>query len=138
MKPPIEMARTSVIVCVLILTFARATTAQCVPDPMRETSLSVMNASIHTLTIYMDGERRSILSPGELSASLIVAPGQHFLFAEASLDGDTLSASRTLVIPAGQSCTWTVTTPAKRVLKLPERFRDALARQAIVSLAGLD
>ena len=138
MKVLTKIARTSLIVCAVMLVTVRVADAQCAPNPTHETSLSIMNASAYALTFYVDGARRGVGWPGELSMSFIITPGEHVLFAEAVVDGETLSASRRVTIAPGQACTWTVTNMRRAGRKLPGKFSDFLARQAVVSIAALN
>lgn len=101
----------AVLLVALLLLATQVAGAQCVANPTRETAVGLKNSSSHFLTFFIDGENKGGIPSGDRSADFVVTPGQHTLRAEAVINGETVSASRTTDIPAGYVCTWTVTDP---------------------------
>jgi hypothetical protein len=114
---------------------AAVVNAQCAPHPSRETTVTVINASSWPITFSIDGVTRAAVPPAEVSIDFNVSPGQHFLLAETSIDGETFSIARRMVVPAGSMCVWTVTNPLKESRKPLPQFIDPLMRLAVISLA---
>ena len=121
----------------LLLVFHNAS-AQCFQNPTGETSVGLRNASSHFLTFYIDDVNMGGVPSGDRSVDLTVSPGEHRLRADAVVDGETVSASRTATIPAGYVCTWTVTDPPKVRPGNPTAFKDALPSEAVVPIVGLN
>jgi hypothetical protein len=94
-----------------ILFAAQAAAAQCVANPSGETAVGLRNASSHYLLFFIDGVRMDGVPPGDRSIYFVVEPGEHVLRAEAVINGETRSATRTDEIPKGYVCMWTVTDP---------------------------
>ena len=108
--------------------------AQCVPHPSHETTVSVINGSGWSIIFSVDGVTRTTVAPSEVSIDFNVRPGQHLLRAEAAVDDETFSVSRRIVVPAGSMCVWTVTNPSKDSRR-PPPFIDPLMRIAVISVA---
>lgn len=138
MKNLTTVLRPWMVLCFLGLAIAPSVAkAQCIAHPTRQTTISVMNASIYSIAFYIDGVKRVDVLPGERSIDLIVRAGQHALLAETTIGGEDVSATRTFIIPGGSMCVWSVTNPANPLAKTKTIFSDALARQAIIPLVGL-
>ena len=136
MKTLTSVMRLWTVVClVLLVTAVAETKAQCVAHPDRETAMSVVNASNYPITVYIDGMDRGRLLPGELSIDFVISPGEHLLLAETMIGGELVSASRLLMVMPGSLCTWTVTDPMRPRERARPLLRDALTRQAVVSVA---
>ncbi len=91
--------------------FSSPATAQCLVNPTGETAVGLKNASSYFLTFYIDSVNRGGVPSGDRSVDFIVSAGGHALRADAVIGGETVSASRSVTIPAGYVCTWTVTDP---------------------------
>lgn len=100
----------AILIMLLLISYSAAS-AQCNKNPTGETSVGLQNDSSHYLTFYIDGEKMDGVPAGDRSVDFVVTPGEHALLAEAIIDGETVSASRTVNIPEGFVCTWTVTDP---------------------------
>ncbi len=135
MRALFRIARLGLVVCLCLVARAAVVNAQCVSHPSRETTISVINASSWPITFSIDGVTRATVPPAEVSIDFNISPGQHFLLAETSIDGETFSISRRLVIPAGSMCMWTVTNPSKDSRKPPPPFIDPLLRLAVIPVA---
>ncbi|HEX6185101.1 MAG TPA: hypothetical protein VFZ44_14540 [Pyrinomonadaceae bacterium] len=105
---------TALMALALILFVAQTAAAQCAVNPTGETTVGLRNASSYYLTFYIDRVRKDGVPPGDRSADFVVTPGEHVLYAEATIKGETSSVSTTRVIPKGHVCTWTVTDPPDR------------------------
>jgi len=127
-----------VAVTVLLLLAFHNASAQCFHNPTGETSVGLRNASGHFLVFYIDGINHGGVPAGDRSVDFIVSPGGHTLRADAVVDGETVSASRTATIPAGYVCTWTVTDPPKIRPGNPTAFKDALPSEAVIPIVGLN
>jgi hypothetical protein len=127
--------RVWLVACLCLAAWAAVVNAQCAPHPSRETTVSVINASNWPIAFSIDGVTRATVPAAEVSLDFTISPGQHFLLAEASIDGETFSISRRMVVPAGSMCVWTVTNPAKESRKPQPPFIDPLMRIAVISLA---
>lgn len=88
--------------------------AQCFENPTGETAVGLKNASSYFLTFYIDGVNKGGVPSGDRSVDFLVSPGEHSLRADALIDGETVSASRSVTMAAGEVCTWTVTDPTTR------------------------
>ena len=130
----IRIARLWLVVCVWCAAATAVASAQCVPHSAHETTISVINVSSRTITFSVDGVMRASVPPSEVSIDFNVSPGQHLLLAETSVEGETFSVSRRMVVPAGSMCIWTVTNPSKDSRR-PPPFIDPLMRIAVVTLA---
>lgn len=117
------------LVCVLLLATAQAASAQCVANPTGETAVGLKNASSYYLLFFIDWMRMDGVPPGDQSIYFVVAPGEHTLRAEAVINGETVSASRTVQITEGYVCTWTVTDPSVKSGAGDMRLRDSLRRE---------
>lgn len=127
--------RPCVVVCLVLLVAAVADTkAQCVAHPNRETAVGVMNASNYSLTVYINGMLRGRVLPGERSMDFVISPRQHLLLAETMIGGESVSASRQVVLMPGSVCTWTVTDPVRPRERASPLLRDGLRPRAVVSL----
>ena len=116
----------TVMACGLLLAAAQAASAQCAPNPTGETAVGLKNASSYYLTFYIDGVRKDGVPPGDRSVDFVVTPGEHTLRADATIDGETVSASRTGDVPAGHVCTWTVTDSPDKADGSQWKFRDGV------------
>lgn len=122
-------------VCLCFAVRAAVVNAQCAPHPSRETTVSVINASNWPITFSIDGVTRATVPSAEVSNDFHVGPGQHLLLAEASIEGESVSVSRHLVVPAGSMCVWTVANPLKHRQRPQPPLIDPLIRLAGVPLA---
>jgi hypothetical protein len=136
MRALLRMTRVWPVLCLCLVGSAGVARAQCTPDASHDTTLSVINASSWPITFSIDGMTRATVPPAELSTDFHISPGQHFLRAETSIDGENFSISRRLVIPAGSMCVWTVTNPGKYPRRSPPPLIDPLMRVAFISLAN--
>lgn len=112
--------------------------AQCLVNPTGETAVGLSNASSYFLTFYIDGVNQGGVPSGDRSIDFIVSPGPHTLRAEAVIDGEIVSASRSTTIAAGYVCTWTVTDPPRVIGNTQPQFQDYLRlemRRAFITLA---
>lgn len=135
MKSIIRIAPLWLGVCLCLVARAAEVNAQCAPHASHETTVSVINASSWPITFSIDGVTRATVPPAEVSVDFNISPGQHFLLAETSIDGETFSISRRLVIPAGSMCMWTVTNPSKHSPRPLPPFIDPLLRLAVIPVA---
>ena len=135
MRGLFRIARVWLVLCLCLVAGAVVAHAQCAPQSSHETTISVINASSWPITLSVDGVTRATILSAEVSSDLHVSPGQHFLLAEVSVDGETISVSRRLVVPAGSTCVWTVTNPSNKSRKPQPPFSDPLVRVAVISLA---
>src|SRR5574341_552866 len=136
MKALTRVIRPWVVVCLFLLPMAPALAkAQCVSNPASETAVGVMNSSNYFITFYIDGVNKGGVPAEARTIDFIVSPGEHLLMAETVIGSETLSATRTVVIPAGSVCTWTVTNPQKIPARAVTPLVDFLARAAVISLA---
>lgn len=135
MRALFRIARVWLVLCLCFAVRVAVVNAQCAPQPSRETTVRVINASSWPITFSIDGVTKRIVSPAEVSIDFNLSPGQHFLLAEASIDGENLSISRKLLIPAGSMCAWTVTNPSKDSRKPLSPLIDPLIRLAVIPLA---
>jgi hypothetical protein len=135
MRSIIRIARLCLVVCLCFAVRVAVVNAQCTPHPSHETTVSVINVSNWPITFSVDGVTRTTVPPAEVSIDFNVGPGQHLLLAETSVDGETFSVSRRMVVPAGSMCVWTVTTPSKDSRRPQSPFIDPLTRIAVISLA---
>lgn len=119
----------SLIAALAILVSAQTVPAQCLVNPTAETAVGLKNASSYFLTFYIDGVNHGGVAPGDRSVDFIVLPGEHTLRADALINGEPVSASRTATIPAGYVCTWTVTDPPKVIVNTQQEFHDSLRRE---------
>lgn len=133
MKVLFTISRVSLVLSLCLVVGVVVASAQCASHSSHETTISVINISSWPITLSIDGVTRATILSAEVSGDLHVSPGQHFLLAEVSIDGETISVSRRLVVPAGSMCVWTVTNPSKNSRKPP--FSDPLVRVAVISLA---
>ncbi len=101
----------SFLITVTAVLFSSQAVAQCLVSPTGETAVGLKNASSYFLTFYLDGANQGGVPAGDRSVDFLVSPGTHTLRADAVIGGETISASRTAMIPAGYVCTWTVTDP---------------------------
>ena len=97
--------------CALLLVAVQTASAQCVPNPTGETAVGLKNASSYYLTFYIDGVRKDAVPSGDRSVDFVVTPGEHTLRAEATINGETSSATHTGEVPKGHVCTWIITDP---------------------------
>lgn len=123
----------ALMVALLLLVAVQTTAAQCVANPTGETAVGVRNASSYYLTFYIDGVRKDGVPAGDRSVDFVVTPGEHVLYAEATVNGETSSVSTTRVIPKGYVCTWTVTDPTGRA-----SMRAESKRRSISALSGAE
>jgi hypothetical protein len=128
----------TVLACGLLLAAAQTASAQCAPSPTGETAVGLKNASSYYLTFYIDGVRKDGVPPGDRSVDFVVTPGEHALRADATIDGETVSASRTGGVPAGHVCTWTVTDSTDRPTVLSGSFETASATRRAGSPPGVE
>lgn len=135
MRVLLTISRVSLVLSLYLVVSAVVANAQCAPHSSHETTISVINASSWPITLSIDGVTRATILSVEVSGDLQVSPGQHFLLAEVSIDGEIISVSRRLVVPAGSMCVWTVTNPSKNSRKPQSPFSDPLVRVAVISLA---
>jgi hypothetical protein len=101
----------TVILVMLLLVSYSVASGQCVSNPTNETAVGLQNASSFYLSFYIDGVRKGAVPAEDKSVDFVVTPGEHTLFAEAVLGGETVSVLRTVNIPKGYVCTWTITDP---------------------------
>ena len=116
----------TILAIILLLASYNVASAQCVANPTGETAVGLQNASSYYLTFYIDGVRRDGVPPGDKSVDFMVAPGEHTLRADAVINDQTVSASRTANIPEGYVCTWTVTDSADTSSKARRELQDYL------------
>jgi len=135
MRAVLRIPQVWLVVCLCFAVRAAVVNAQCAPHPSRETTVSVLNASSWPITFSIDGVPRATAASAELSFDFNVSPGEHFLLAETSIDGENFSISRRLVIPAGSMCVWTVTNPSKDSRKPLPPLIDPLMRLVLIPLA---
>jgi hypothetical protein len=135
MRVLFRIARVWLVVCLCFAVRAALVNAQCAPHPSRETTVSVVNASNWPIAFSIDGVTRATVPSAEVSLDFTISPGQHFLLAETSIDGENFSISRRLVIPAGSMCVWAVTNPSPNPRKPEPPFSDPLIRVAVISIA---
>lgn len=119
------------VAAILILSGGQTSSAQCVANPTGETAVGIKNASSHFLTFYIDGVNRGGVPSGDRSVDFVVTPGEHELRAEAVINGEVVSATRTATIPAGYVCTWTVTDPTKAARPIAQAGWDYLGRETL-------
>jgi len=135
MRRLVRIASVWLVLCFCLAVCTAVASAQCAPHPSRETTISVINASNWPLNFSVDGVPRATVVSAELSIDFHVSPGQHVLLAETSVDGESFSISRRLVVPAGSMCVWTVTNPSKYSRKPQPLYVDSLKRLAVMPLA---
>jgi len=134
MKSQLNVMQMAMVACVFLLAVAPARTqAQCVNNNSHETSLLMVNASNFLVTLNVDGVNRGSVPAGQSAFEIFLPAGEHFVSADATLNGERLSAARMLLLPAGSICTWTVTNPGTSP-RSTGGFQDSLFRQAIMSL----
>ncbi len=136
MRALFRSARVCLVVCLFLAVRAAVANAQCAPHPSQKATVSVINASSWPITFSIDGVRRATVPSADVSIDFNLSSGQHFLLAEASIDGEHLSISRRMVIPAGSMCVWTVTNPSKDSRKPPPALIDPLIRVVVIPLAS--
>lgn len=124
--PPALLAA---LACVLLAAASRPAAAQCFLNRAGEAAVGVRNASSHNLLFYLDGMPMDRVPAGARSIDFAVAPGEHALRAEAVVEGETVSATRTAFILEGHVCTWTVTDPQSQSGGSPHELRDGLRRE---------
>lgn len=93
----------------LLFLLSQTLSAQCYVNPTGETAVGLQNSSSYFLTFFVDGVNLGGVPAGDKSVDFLVTPGSHELRAEAYVNGEAISASRSAQIPAGYVCTWTVT-----------------------------
>lgn len=136
MKPLTKVIWLWLPACLLVLAFAPAVVrAQCVASATRETAIGIMNASHYTITFYIDGVNQGTVPAGARGTDVIISAGEHLVMAETILAGELYAATRTIVIPAGSVCTWTITNPTMIRRPAATLLVDPLQRSAFVSLA---
>ena len=133
MRGLLKIGRMCLLLCFCLAASAKVGAAQCTSHPAHETTISVINTSSWPIIFSVDGVTRGVV-PSVTVSDFNVSPGQHVLVAETSIDGETLSIARRVVVPAGSMCVWTVTNPTKDSRK-PLPFVDPLTRLAVISLA---
>ena len=117
----------AVVAGVLLLVAVRTAAAQCVANPTGETAVGLKNASSYYLTFYIDGVRKDGVPSGDRSVDFVVTPGEHVLYAEATVKGETSTVSTTREIPRGHVCTWTVTDPPDGASMRAESKRSSVS-----------
>ena len=124
-----QSVRLMILAAGLSLIISQVVFGQCVVNPTRETTVGLKNASSHFLTFYIDGMNQGGVPSGDRSIDFIVMPGAHILRADATIGGETVSATRTTTIPAGHVCTWTVTDPPGVTVKIQPGSQNSLTRE---------
>lgn len=120
---------TALLALILLLLAVQTAAAQCVANPSGETSVGLRNASSYYLLFFIDGMRMDGVPSGDRSIYFVVTPGEHVLRADAVINGETRSASRTGDVPEGYVCTWTVSDPPDKSGAARKEFRDSLRRE---------
>jgi hypothetical protein len=137
MKALTRVARPRLVVCLFVLAIAPVLAkAQCVNQPSGKSAIAVMNASDYFITFYVDGVKQARVFAQERSLDFSVSPGRHVLMAESIINGETLSATRTLIVPAGSICTWNVTNPTMTSMRAATSLFDSLSRSAVITLVA--
>jgi len=135
MKARLRIVPVWLAACLCFAVRAATVSAQCAPHPSRGTTISVVNASNWPITFSIDGMMRATVPSAEVSNDFHVGPGEHVLLAEGSIEGEIVSVSRNLVVPAGSMCVWTVANPPKHRQRPPPILIDQLIRLAVIPLA---
>jgi hypothetical protein len=134
MRALFRIWRICLVVCLCLTANTLVASAQCTSHPSHETTVSVINASQWPIIFSVDGVTRATI-PAVTVSDFHLSPGQHFLVAETSIEGEVFSIDRKLVVPAGSMCVWTVTDPTKNPRRPLPPFIDPLTRVAVISLA---
>jgi uncharacterized membrane protein len=112
----------AILLVALFLVASQVAGAQGVANPTRETAVGLKNSSSHFLIFFIDDRIVGGIPSGESSGNFPVTPGEHSLRAETFVNGEKISASRTVFIHAGFAYTWTTTNPLARRIEKREQL----------------
>lgn len=121
---------------ILLAIISISVAAQCGANPTGETAVGLRNSSSYFLIFYIDELSMGGVPSGDRSVDFLISPGVHVLRADATIGTEIVSAWRTLNIPAGYVCTWTVVDLPNKPSKARARLQDSLRKElrAVVPL----